>query len=97
MYGFFHFLYKRKQLTVAIIKRKWRLYHATEVDPSCVTGGTCIPHMLPRRPINGGSVLNGQAYDAEETLALHFRMNIQLLGSHTITLPVIQASRTEMP
>jgi hypothetical protein len=36
MYGFFHFLYKRKQLTVTIIKRKWRVYQATEVVPSCV-------------------------------------------------------------
>jgi hypothetical protein len=47
MYGFFHFLYKRKQLTVTIIKRKWRLYQATEVVPSCITRGTCIPNMLP--------------------------------------------------
>jgi hypothetical protein len=61
MYGFFHFLYKRKQLTVTIIKRKWRLYQATEVVPSCVSRGTCIPNMLPWRPISGGSVLNGQA------------------------------------
>jgi hypothetical protein len=67
MYGFFHFLYKMKQLTVTIIKRKWRLYQATEVVPSCVTRGTCIPNKLPGRPITGGSVLNGQA---EETLAL---------------------------
>jgi hypothetical protein len=56
--------------------------------------------MLPRRPISGGSVLNGQVQDAEEVLALHFRKKIQFLGSHTITLPVIQASSTqkqEMP
>jgi hypothetical protein len=53
--------YKRKQLTFTIIKRKWRLYQATEVVPSCVTRGTCIPNMLPGRPISGGSVLNGQA------------------------------------
>ena len=33
-------MYKRKQLTVTIIKRKWRLYQATEVVPSCVTRGT---------------------------------------------------------
>jgi hypothetical protein len=36
-------------------------------------------------------------YTAEETLALHFRMKIQFLGSHTITLPVIQASSTQKP
>jgi hypothetical protein len=51
--------------------------------------------MLPGRPINGGSVLNGQVQDAEDALALHFRMKIQFLGSHTITLPVIQASSTQ--
>ena len=96
MYGFFHFLYKRKQLTFTIIKRKWRLYQATDVVPSCVTRGICIPNMLPGRPISGGSVINGQVRDAEEALALHFRMKIQFLGSHTITLPVIQASRNAM-
>jgi hypothetical protein len=53
--------------------------------------------MLPGRPISGGSVLNGQVHDAEEALALHFRMKIQFLGSHTITLPVIQASSTQKP
>jgi hypothetical protein len=56
--------------------------------------------MLPGRPISGGSVLNGQVHDAEDALALHFRMKIHFLGSHTITLPVIQASSTqkaEMP
>jgi hypothetical protein len=95
MYGFFHFLYKRKKLTFTIIKPKWRLYQATEVVPSCVTRGTCMPNMLPGRPISGGSVLNGQVQDAEEALALHFRMKIQCLGSHTITLPVIQASSTQ--
>jgi hypothetical protein len=98
MYGFFHFLYKRKKLTFTIIKPKWRLYQATEVVPSCVTSGTCIPNMIPRRSISGGSVLNGQVQDAEEALALHFRMKIQFLGSHTtITLPVIQASSTQKP
>ena len=61
MYGFFHFLYQRKQLTFTIIKRKWRLYQATVLVPSCVTRGTCIPNRLPGRPISGGSVLNGQA------------------------------------
>jgi hypothetical protein len=45
--------------------------------------------MLPGRPISDGSVLNGQVQDAEEALALHFRMKIQFLGSHTITFPVI--------
>jgi hypothetical protein len=54
-----------------------------------------MPNMLPGRPISGGSVLNGQVQDAEEALALHFRMKIQCLGSHTITLPVIQASSTQ--
>jgi hypothetical protein len=100
MNGFFHFLYKRKKLTFTINKPKWRLYQATEVVPSCVTRGTCIPNMLPGRPISGGSVLNGQVQDAEEALALHFRnsrMKIQFLGSHTITLPVIQASSTQKP
>jgi hypothetical protein len=53
---------------------KWRLYQATEVVPSCVTRGTCIPNMLPGRPISGGSVLNGQVHDAEEALALHFSL-----------------------
>jgi hypothetical protein len=43
------------------LKRKWRLYQATEVVPSSVTRGICIPNMLPGRPISGGSVLNGQA------------------------------------
>jgi hypothetical protein len=90
MYGFFHFLYKRKKLTFTIIKPKWRLYQATEVVPSCVTSGTCIANILPGRPISGGSVLNGQVQEAEDALALHFRMKIQFLGSHTITLPVIQ-------
>ena len=94
---FYSFLYKRKKLAFTIIKPKWRLYQATEVVPSCVTRGTCIPNMLPGRPINGGSVLNGQVHDAEETLALHFRMKIHFLGSHTITLPVIQASSTQKP
>ena len=51
----------------------------------------------PGRPISGGSVLNGQVQDAEEALALQFRMKIQFLGSHTITLPVIQASSTQKP
>jgi hypothetical protein len=97
MYGFFHFLYKRKKLTFTIIKPKWRLYQATEVVPSCVTRGTCIPKMLPGRPISGGSVLYGQEQDPEEALAIHFRMKIQYLGSHTITLPVIQASNTQKP
>jgi hypothetical protein len=97
MYGFFHFLYKSKQLTVTIIKRKWRLYQATQVVPSCVTRGTYIPNMLPGRSISGGSVLNGQVQDAEEAFALHFRMKIQFLGSHTITLPVIQVSSTQKP
>ena len=41
--------------------------------------------MLPGRLIGGGSVLNGQVQDAEEALALHFRMKIQFLGNHTIT------------
>jgi hypothetical protein len=95
MYGFFHLLYKRKKLTFTIIKPKWRLYQATEVVPSCATRGTCMPNMLPGTPISGGSVLNGQVQDAEEALALHFRMKIQFLGSHTITLPVIQASSTQ--
>jgi hypothetical protein len=36
--------------------------------------------MLPGRLIGGGSVLNGQVQDAEEALALHFRMKIQFLG-----------------
>jgi hypothetical protein len=58
-----------------------------------VTRGTCIPNMLPGRPISGGRVLNGQVQDA----ALHFRMKIQFLGSHTITLQVIQASSTQNP
>ena len=93
MYGFFHFLYKRKKLTFTINKPKWRLYQATEVVPSCVTS-TCIPNMLPGRPISGGSVLSGQVQDAEEALAQHFRIKIQFLGSHTITFPVIQASTT---
>jgi hypothetical protein len=53
--------------------------------------------MLPGRPIGGGSVLNGQGQDAEEALALHFRMKIQFLGSHTITLSVIQAASTQKP
>jgi hypothetical protein len=97
MYGFFHFLYKRKKLNFTIIKPKWRLYQATEVVPSCVTSGTCIPNMLPVRLISGGSLLNGQVQDAEEALALHFRMKIQFLGSHTITVPVIQASSTQKP
>jgi hypothetical protein len=92
MYGFFHFLYKRKKITFTIIEPKWRLYPATEEVPSCVTRGTCIPNMLPGRPICGGSVLNGQVQDAEEALALHLRMKIQFLGSHTITFPVIQSS-----
>jgi hypothetical protein len=47
--------------------------------------------MLPGKPINGGSVLNGQVQDAEKALTLHF------LGSHTITLTVIQASSTQKP
>jgi hypothetical protein len=51
--------------------------------------------MLPGRSVSGGSVLNGQVQDAEEALTLHFRMKIQFLGSHTITLPVIQASITQ--
>ena len=68
-----------------------------EMIPSCVTRGTCIPIMLPGRPISGGSVLNGQVQDAEEALALHFRMNMQFLGIHTITLPVMQASSTQKP
>jgi hypothetical protein len=97
MYGFFHFLYKRKKLTFTIIKPKWRFYQATEVVPSCVTRGTCIPNMLPGRPISGGSVLNGQVQDAEGALALHFRMKIQFLGSHTITLPVMQALSIQKP
>jgi hypothetical protein len=63
----------------------------------CATRGTCIPNMLPGRPIRGGSVLNGQVQGAEEALALHFRMIIQFLGSHTITLPVIQTSSTQKP
>ena len=54
-------LYKRKKLAFTIIKPTWRVYQATEVVPSCVTRGTCIPNMLPGRPISGGSVLNGQA------------------------------------
>ena len=95
MYGFVHFLYKRKKLNFTIIKPKWRLYQATEVVPSYVTRGTCIPNMLPGREISGGSVLNSQVQDAEEALALHFRMKFQFLGSHTITLPVIQASSTQ--
>jgi hypothetical protein len=97
MYGFVHFLYKRKKLNFTIIKPKWRLYQATEVVPSYVTRGTCIPNMLRGRPISGGSVLNSQVQDAEEALALHFRMKFQFLGSHTITLPVIQASSTQKP
>jgi hypothetical protein len=97
MYGFFHFLYKRKKLTFTIIKPKWRLYQATEVVPRRVTRDTCIPSMLLGRPISGGSVLSGQVQDAEEALALHFRMKIQFLGSHTITLTVIQASSTQKP
>jgi hypothetical protein len=80
MYGFFPFLYKRKKLTFTINKPKWRLYQATELVPSCATRGTCIPNMLP------GSVLYGQEQDAEEALEIHFRMKIQFLGSHTITL-----------
>ena len=68
-----------------------------EVVPSCATSGTCISNMLPERPISGGSVLSGQVQDAEEALALHFRMKIQFLGSHTVTLPVIQASCTQKP
>jgi hypothetical protein len=66
----------------------------TELIPSCATRGTCIPNRLP------GSVLYGQEQDAEEALAIHFRMKIQFLGSHTITLPVIEASsthKTKMP
>ena len=86
MYGFFHFLYKRKQLTVTIIKRKWRLYQATEVVPSCVTRGTCIPNMLPGRPITGGSVLNGQAQDAEEILTCNKHI-IAVYGDFTCFLP----------
>jgi hypothetical protein len=78
-------LYKRKKLIFTIIKPKWRLYQATEVVPSCVTRGICIPNMLSGRLISGGSVLNGKVQDAEEALALHFRMKIQFLGSHTIT------------
>jgi hypothetical protein len=74
-----------------IIKPKWRLYQATEVVPSCVTSGTCIPNMLPGRPISGGSVLSGQVHDTEDALALHSRIKIQFLGSHTSTLPLIQA------
>ena len=97
MYGFFHLLYKRKKLTFTIIKPKWRLYQAIEVVPSCATRGTCIPSMLPGRPISGGSVLSGQVQDAEKALVLHFRMKIQFLGSHTITLPAIQASSTQKP
>ena len=97
MYGFFHFLYERKKLIFTIIKPKWKLYQATEVVPSCFTRGTCMPKLLPGRPISGGNVLNGQVQDAEEALALHFRMKIQFLGSHTITLPVIQASSTQNP
>ena len=62
---------------------------------SCVTRDTCIPNMLPGRPICGGSVLNGQVQDEEEALALHLRMKIQFLGSHTITFPVIQSSNTQ--
>jgi hypothetical protein len=53
--------------------------------------------MLPGRPISGESVLNGQVQDADEALAIHFRMKIQFLGNHTITLPVIQASSTQKP
>ena len=53
--------------------------------------------MLPGRPISGGRVLNGQVQDAEEALALHFRMKIEFLGSHTITLPVIQEASTQKP
>jgi hypothetical protein len=49
------------------------------------------------RPISGGSVLNGQVQDAEGALALHFRMKIQFLGSHTITLPVMQALSIQKP
>jgi hypothetical protein len=30
------------------------------------------------RSVSGGSVLNGQVHDAEEALALHFRMKILL-------------------
>ena len=97
MYGFFHLLYKRKKLTFTIIKPKWRLYEATEVVPSCATRGTCMPNMLPGTPISGGSVLNGQAQDAEEALALQFRMKIQFLGSHTITLPVILRQIVRIP
>jgi hypothetical protein len=48
-------------------------------------------------PISGGSVLSGQVQDAEKALVLHFRMKIQFLGSHTITLPAIQASSTQKP
>jgi hypothetical protein len=43
--------------------------------------------------ISGGSVLNGQVQDAEEALALHLRMKIQFLGSHTITLPGMEYTR----
>jgi hypothetical protein len=53
--------------------------------------------MLPGRPTSGGSVLNGQVQDAKEALALHFRIKMQFLGSHTITLPVILASSTQNP
>jgi hypothetical protein len=68
-------------MTIAItwllfIKPKWRLYQATEVVPSCATRGTCMPNMLPGTPISGGSVLNGQVQDAEEALALHFRIKL---------------------
>jgi hypothetical protein len=97
VYGIFHFLYKRKKLTFTIIKPKWRLYQATEVVASCVTRGTCIPNMLPGKPSSRGSMINGQVQDAEEALVLPFRMKIQFLGSHTITLPVIQVSSTQKP
>jgi hypothetical protein len=50
--------------------------------------------MLPRRSISGGSVLNCQVQDAEEALALHFRMKISSWAA-TITLPVIQASSSQ--
>ena len=85
------------KINITIIKPKWRLYQATEVIPSCVTRGTCIPNMLPGRLIGGGSVLNGQVQDAEEALALQFRMKIQFLGSHTITLPVILRQIVRIP
>jgi hypothetical protein len=41
--------------------------------------------------------VKGQVQGAEEALALHFRMKIQFLGSHTITLPVLQAPSTQKP